>query len=146
MRAYLDALASGGASMTLPDYRDTHDLLSNVDAVVSPMSTILLEAALHGKPIAAYLPGKGDGHLDMMVPLLHFDELFALEDIVVADGMEALVEAIPILVSPEGEERGTRLRDAATEFVAPFTRPWRERIVDLLSATAGDQRQRLAAE
>ena len=146
MRGYLDALASGGASMTLPDYRDTHDLLCNVDAVVSPMSTILLEAAMHGKPIAAYVPSEGDGHLNLMVPLLHFDELFALEDIVVADGMEALVEAIPILVSPEGKERGARLRDAATEFVAPFTRPWRERIVDLLSATAGDQRQRLAAE
>jgi hypothetical protein len=146
MRAYLEGLASGGASMSLPDYRDTHDMLCNVDAVVSPMSTILLEAAMHGKPIAAYVPRKGDGHLDMMVPLVHFDELFALKDIVVADGMERLIEALPMLVSPEGQSRGNRLRTASEQFVTPFTRPWRERIVELLAAVAGDQRERLAAE
>lgn len=40
MGAYLEGLAVGGPAMTLPDYRDTHDILCNVDAVVSPLSTI----------------------------------------------------------------------------------------------------------
>ncbi len=146
MRAYLDDLAAGGSSMTLPDYHDTHDLLCHVDAVVSPLSTILLEAVLHGKPIAAYVPSGDDGHLRMMIPLMHFEELFALKDIVVAEGIESLIAAIPTLTSPQEQERGKRLRAAAERFVKPFARPWRERIVHLLYELAGQPTGRLAAE
>ena len=35
----------------MADYHVTHKLLHLVDAVTSPLSTILLEALLHGKPV-----------------------------------------------------------------------------------------------
>ena len=146
MRGYLEGLSAGGPTMTLPDYRDTHDLLCHVDAVVSPLSTILLEAVLHGKPIAAYVPDLNVGNISAMIPLLHFDEFFALEDVVVARGGDALLRALPKLTSKEGEERGARLRTIAAQFVEPFSRPWCERIVDFLAAVAGRQSEQMAAE
>jgi hypothetical protein len=146
MREYVDGLSGGGAPMSLPDYRDTHDLLSHVDAVVSPLSTILLEAILHGKPIAAYVPEVDEGNLGHMIPMLHFEEFFALDDVLVARGMDALVRSIPSLTSRDGVLRGERLRRSAERFVQPFERLWRERIVDFLSALASDRRERFAAE
>ncbi|MDI1347562.1 MAG: hypothetical protein PSV22_26265 [Pseudolabrys sp.] len=132
MRGYLDSLAKGDASMALPDYHDTHDLLCSVDAVVSPLSTILLEAVMHGKPVAIYLPEGDDAVLSKMIPLLHFEEFFALNDVSIARGSDELVGLLPVLVSAEGVACGARLKDVARRFVTPFQRPWRERIVDLL--------------
>lgn len=57
MREYLEAVRGGKAVISLPDYRDTHDVLFFVDALVSPFSMILLEGALHGKPILCFPPG-----------------------------------------------------------------------------------------
>jgi hypothetical protein len=34
MRSYIEALGCGDPGITLPDFRDTHDLLCGVDAVV----------------------------------------------------------------------------------------------------------------
>lgn len=47
----------GRVMVELADYADTHSTLCAVDAVVSPLSSILLEAALHGKPVAAFTRG-----------------------------------------------------------------------------------------
>lgn len=148
MRDYLIGLAGGGPSMSLPDYRDTHDLLCAVDAVVSPLSSILLEAALHGKPIVAYAPESEGEMMKMMIPFLHFEEFFALKDVLVARDFDALLAALPVSVSSEGEARGSRLKSAADRFVAPYSRPWRQRIVDLLTEVAQSRRQgtREAAE
>jgi glycosyltransferase involved in cell wall biosynthesis len=139
MRDYLAGLSAGGKTMTLPDYRDTHEMLCHVDAVVSPMSTILLEAALHGKPVAAYLPESGNETLRAMIPLLHLEQLLAIDDVILARGFDELVRALLTLASDEGLARGARLRSAARHFVAPFSRPWRERIVDLLRQTVQEK-------
>src|SRR5262249_38695570 len=39
----------------LADYEEAHVALSAADCVVSPMSTMLLEAAMHGKPVMGFL-------------------------------------------------------------------------------------------
>ena len=56
MLTYLKEVSNGNNSMSFPDYHDTHDTLSSVDVVISPLSTILLEGALHGKPVLCFLP------------------------------------------------------------------------------------------
>ena len=45
-KKYLKSLRNKGYHMTFPDYSDTHIVLSHVDFVISPLSTILIEAAL----------------------------------------------------------------------------------------------------
>ena len=50
MYEYLLKIKRGSTKKYLADYKETHEILSNVDAVISPLSTILIEAAMHGKP------------------------------------------------------------------------------------------------
>lgn len=143
MRDYLARIAREGYGISLPDYRDTHDLLSAVDGVISPMSTILIEAVLHGKPAAAYTPTGADAsaHLSGVLPMLHFSDFLTLPDILQPRTRDELLDAAARLADPvEGPARGERLRAAADHFVAPFERPWRERIVDFLARVAEEPR------
>ena len=135
MRDYVTRLAAGPVGITLPDYRDTHDLLSAVDAVVSPLSTMLLEAALHAKPIVVYAPNGPDGAelMETRLPLLHFEDFLKLPDVGFADSTEGLVAALQPVADPiRGAAMGARLQKAVEVFVAPFDRPWKERLVDFL--------------
>lgn len=142
MRDYIAALGRGDPGITLPDYRNTHDLLSAVDAVISPMSTILFEAALHGKPAIVHAP-PGEGGQDPLaggLPMLHFEEFFALPDIRVTRDNSSLVrEVTELLPQANATERGTRLRQASTRFLAQFDAPWRERIVTFLEMVARER-------
>ena len=56
MSNYLQSLKEKGYHLTFPDYSDTHVVLSHVDYVISPLSTILIEAGIHGKPLMCFLP------------------------------------------------------------------------------------------
>jgi CDP-glycerol glycerophosphotransferase (TagB/SpsB family) len=140
MWEYLESVARRGYSISLPDYRDTHDLLCAVDGVVSPMSTILIEAALHGKPVAAYTPTEADAsaRLTDALPMLHFGDFLALPDVLQPRTLQDLLAVVATLADPaEGVARGARLRAAADHFVMPFEQPWRERLVTFLAQIAG---------
>jgi hypothetical protein len=141
MRDYVQRLASGErVGITLPDYRDTHDLLSAVDVVVSPMSTMLAEAALHGKPIAVYSPRGPDGSVQLSVnlPLLHFEEFFAVDEVKLSGSADELISRLAVLADPaRGPIIGETLRANMVPFVAPFERPWKERLVEFLEQRAG---------
>ena len=58
-------------------YQRTHDLLSHVDAVVSPLSTIIIEAAVHGLPVMCFSPAEEPGSKTWRANkrLMHFDEI-----------------------------------------------------------------------
>jgi hypothetical protein len=141
MRDYVERLASGErVGITLPDYRDTHDLLAAVDVVVSPMSTILAEAALHGKPIAVYAPRGPDGSVQLSVnlPLLHFEEFFAVDEVKLSQSADELIARLSVLADPiRGSIIGEKLRASMVPFVAPFEWPWKERVVEFLEQRAG---------
>ncbi|MCF8475387.1 MAG: hypothetical protein K9G60_00010 [Pseudolabrys sp.] len=139
MRSYIDALGRGESGLRLPDYRDTHDLLSSVDAVVSPLSTILLEGMLHRLPVIVFAPEDESGSqlLANNLPMLHFDEFLNLPDMVVARSVDELVASIPQISDPiAGPALGRKMNEAAVWFVTPFERPWRERIVEFLRGCA----------
>ena len=104
------------------------------------MSTILIEAVLHGKPVAAYTPTGADAseQLTSSLPMLHFSDFLALPDVLQPRTLEELLDAVAALADPvAGPARGARLAAAADHFVAPFDRPWRERIVAFLAHAAG---------
>jgi len=139
MHGYVEALGRGEPGITLPDYRDTHDILSAVDAVVSPMSTILFEAVLHGKPPIVFAPADEGGWdpLSNGLPMEHFSEFFSLRDNRIARDEVALVREMQSLLAPGVcEQRGRRLRAEAGAFLATFDTPWSERIVEFLQGVA----------
>jgi hypothetical protein len=68
----------GQSGMNLTDYRDTHNILSAIDLLVSNMSTILLEAALHGKPVLCMISDKdmeNNDFINVTVNAIYFKEL-----------------------------------------------------------------------
>jgi len=74
--AFMKRLAENDhRGLFMADYRRTHDLLSNVDAVVSPLSTIIIEAAMHGLPVMCFSPREepGSGIWKANKKLIHFD-------------------------------------------------------------------------
>jgi hypothetical protein len=135
MRGYLERIKTGSPGITMPDYRDTHDLLSAVDALVSPLSTIIIEGALHGKPVLCFLPEEDDrkSHFAFALPLTHFDDFFAEPSFLVARGESSLIPAVRSLLDKVGDEDfGQSLRLACTHFVSLFDRPYGERLVEFV--------------
>ncbi len=136
MREILERVGQGqAAAITLPDYRDAHDLLANVDVVVSPLSTIVVEAAMHAKPVVCFFPARSDAATRNInsIPLYHFEEFFAVPDVVMARSDAELTAALGALATPrEIAERGARLKLAAQRFVTPFERGWGERFVEFV--------------
>ena len=135
MRGYLERVKTWSPGITMPDYRDTHDLLSAVDALVSPLSTIIIEGALHGKPVLCFLPEEDDktSHFAFALPLTHFDEFFAEPTFLVARGESSLVPAVRSLLDKVGDEDfGQSLRLACAYFVSRFDRPYGERLVEFV--------------
>ncbi|MCC7250938.1 hypothetical protein [Hyphomicrobium sp.] len=139
MREYIQGLTENRDRISLPDARDTHDLLSVVDTVISPLSTILLEAMLNGKTPVAFVPGDAVGSQPMLnnLPLRHFKEFLDLPSVRVARSVEELLQMLETaLPSAKDRKNGEALKQAAGWFVRAFDRPWRDRIVDRLAAIA----------
>lgn len=69
----------------LTDYMDTHNMLSAIDLLISNMSTIMLEGALHGKPVLCMASDediKGNDFLYVTINSLYFRELLERLEIV----------------------------------------------------------------
>jgi hypothetical protein len=136
MADYYRRTRSGDDSMYLADYRDTHVTLSAVDAVVSPLSTILLEAALHGKPIAAYLPDgdmRSNSALFTMVKTAHYRVFFERVECLQTERPQDLVRDCRTLLERAGQrEVAARLKRQCEYFVAASPRPYAERLAELV--------------
>ena len=138
MRAYLEGLRSGQNCMSMPDYRHTHDVLASIDALVSPLSTIILEAALHEKPVLCFLPtdDQSADHFQMVLPLIHFEDMFRASEILMAHGTETLIPALAdLLARTDDDDYRARLAVMAEHFVCTFERPYGERIMEFLEKT-----------
>ena len=101
MRDYVDGVAKGkaGGFLDNADYPRTHDVLSSIDALISPLSTIILEAILHGKPTLCFLPlEEGQVAISCRLGLDHFVELFRSQTMVVCNSMHKLVDGVRILI------------------------------------------------
>lgn len=123
MADYYRRLRSGDDSMYLAAYRETHLTLSAVDAVISPLSTILLEAALHGKPIAAYLPDEDmrtNSALFTMVKIAHYRLFFERVECLQCQRPQDLVGSCARLLEQAADlALAERLRRQCEFFVAP---------------------------
>jgi CDP-Glycerol:Poly(glycerophosphate) glycerophosphotransferase len=124
------------AIIHLADYEDTHVTLSAVDAVISPLSTILLEAALHGKPILAYLPDEDVQRniaLFSMAKSVHFRDFFERVDCLQCPRPEDLVGGCrELLEAAERPGTAARLRSQCEFFVASGERSYAEQLDELI--------------
>lgn len=148
MRGYLEQVRAGNKEMSFPDYRHTHDVLSSVDAVVSPLSTILLEAALHGKPALCFLPEDEQEahHFQLAAPMIHFEDLYVRPEFLKAKGCSELVPQLNILLSRVGDaEFAGRLKQACRYFIESWDVPYSKRLLRFIEEDVM-RRERPAAQ
>jgi CDP-glycerol glycerophosphotransferase (TagB/SpsB family) len=139
MRAYLEAVAASKKQIYLADYADTHDLLSAVDALVSPLSTIILEGALHEKPVLCLMAeGKAGSSFGLQKALVHFEDMYKCPSILMAHTEDELLPRLSELIRHIGDPTfAASLRQACSHFVAEFEQPFSQRIVDFLYEVVG---------
>ena len=139
MRDYLERVRAGDLGMNLADYHHTHDVLSSIDALVSPLSTIIIEGALHGKPVLCFLPmeEKGARHFQMTAPLTHFEDMYTMPEFLVATGGSQLLPKLSELLKlAHKKDVADGLRRACELFVEPFDKSYSDRLVDFVGSLA----------
>lgn len=139
MVAYLESVSAAQTTSFLnAEYQRTHDVLSNIDALISPMSTIILEAILHCKPTMCLLPlDESNRSINYRLGLDHFNELFRSPAMLVCRDTSELVEAAGKLLGRCGDERfQALLRREAEFFVKPSEAPYSESLRRLVEEFA----------
>ena len=150
MADYYRRSRTGEAFIYMADYADTHVTLSAADAVISPLSTILLEAAMHGKPSVAYLPDedmKTNFALFTMVRTVHFSAFFEKVDCIQCATPEALIDDTARLLAQAGDPAvADRLRRQSEFFAVLPPRPYVQELDDVVRGlTAAREPARAAA-
>jgi hypothetical protein len=120
----------------LADYQETHVVLNAIDALISPLSTILLEAILHGKPVMCLLPAEDLSENTWMstnTRFPHFVEFFERVEMVMCRAQSGLVESTAQLLSMTCDPGlPERLHKSTAFFVEPSDQPYFERVRTLL--------------
>ena len=143
MTSYLNSLKKKGYHLTFPDYSDTHVVLTHVDYVISPLSTILIEAGIHKKPIMCFLPMEDikASHFQTVHNLPHFREFQNAKDVILAFNRKELLEKVDLLIKNSKDPfYKKRIYSTCKYFVANHKESYAKRILNLAEKIAlGDQ-------
>jgi hypothetical protein len=133
MREYLKQVRAGNKQLCLSDYRQTHEVLCHCDALISPLSTIILEAALHGKPVLCCLPTGGFSYyFNQIQELKHFQEMFDMPEILISKGENELILMVKKLLNRTADSNWQeRMIQAGSFFVEPHEQPFGRRFREL---------------
>ena len=150
MAEYYRRHRTGETSIYLADYAETHVTLSAVDAVISPLSTILLEAGLHGKPMLAYLPDEDmtqNVAMFSMAKTVHFRDFFERVDCLRCEQPAAFVadcgRLLDVARQPDIAER---LRRQCGFFVDTAGPPYGDRLNALIDERCRERAQHGAVQ
>ena len=143
MREYLKKISLGEKDiMGLTDYRNTHEILSHCDALLSPLSTIILESWMHGKPALCLLPQEDQSqHFINDSRLTHFQDLFKMAELVISRGKVDLIPKTKELMDmTRVTELGKRLRQSSEYFVSMNNEPYGKRLHDFIKSSVVDKK------
>lgn len=146
MRAFLERAACGENEIFLADYERTRDVLNAVDIVITPLSTIAVEAMMLGKPAIVLLDeeeadtGGGMGHLRMAMSLKHFDVLYDSPYATIVRRAADLPAALRTELGRLGEPgRAEEIARSTETVVGRFDAPFRDRIVTFLEDVCAER-------
>ena len=100
------------------------------------LSTILLEAALHGKPVAVYLPDEDmctNTFLFTVANLAHFRDFFEQVECIMCERPEDLIKDCEQLLRLRDDPGiSERLQKQCAYFVEPSDRPYADQLSSLI--------------
>ena len=139
MKEYIYRDFTKDNSKFLPNLKNTKDLLLNVDFVLSPLSTILLEAMMLGKIPICLMPEDEihAGHFHMVKKSPHFDEILANKNVIVINGAEFLINGIKKAYNDSLKiNKSIILKKDSEFFISKFSKPFNKRLLDLVEKLA----------
>jgi len=136
MRGFMLDIANGvNQGFYITPYDETHNLLSAVDAVISPLSTMLIEAGLHGKPVMCFIPEEEDDKSAWRVlrNVIHFKELLQHRNVQVVRTHQEFIPAAQMLISNvENRDKAYDIKDSMKFFVGFTDQPYSTSIKTLV--------------
>ena len=120
-------------SKFLPDMKLTKNLLESVDIVLSPLSTILLEAMILGKiPICLMTEDEKQAkHFHMVKGSPHFEEILSNKNIIVLNGKNFLIKGIAkALKNSLSDIISEELKKDSEFFITKFSKPYNQRLLE----------------
>lgn len=104
-------------SVFMVDYKISNRLLSLVDGVISPLSTMLVEALIKGKPVLAFFPERHHG-VHFGIDEVHFADFLKLPDVNVCLEEGGFLSACQKLLEQTSDDSlSLRLKHHASHFV-----------------------------
>ncbi len=135
MKEYVFRDFSKDNSKFLPKMENARDLLKKVDLVLSPLSTILLEAMILGKTPICLMPENEiqAEHFHMVKKSPHFKEILENKEVIVIEGSEFLMDGIKkALNSSMKIEKSEILKKDSEFFITKFSKPFNKRLLDFV--------------
>ena len=139
MKEYIYRDFTKDNSKFLPNLKNTKDLLLNVDFVLSPLSTILLEAMMLGKIPICLMPEDEihAGLFHMVKKSPHFDEILANKNVIVINGAEFLINGIKKAYNDSLKiNKSIILKKDSEFFISKFSKPFNKRLLELVEKLA----------
>jgi hypothetical protein len=128
---------TGGASPNNFLFRLNHlaHLYHSVDAVISPMSTVLLEALMFDLPTmaVAFGDGKHPWSADKASRMTHFKEFLEIPDLVVCRQQNDFLENLNLLISYASGQSKRKFDQDIQYFVYRDKRTYADRVLNLVS-------------
>lgn len=106
---YRRATTTGQFGIEMADYAITRKLLHLVSAVISPLSTILLEATILGKPVLMFFPQEDAGrtggrHTQLALNMVHFADFWGKPGVNVCDSQTEFAEKCRLLMAQANDQ------------------------------------------
>lgn len=128
---------AGGASPDNFLFRLNHlaQLYQSVDAVISPMSTVLLEALMFDLPTmaVAFGDGKHSWSADKASRMTHFKEFFEIPDLIVCRQQNVFLENLNLLISYADGQSKRKFDQDIQHFVYRDNKRYADRVLDLVT-------------
>lgn len=134
---YRHEVAQASRGFFMADYGIVHELLHISEGVISPLSTILLEAAILGKPSIMFFPDTaareaGGRVTGLGLKMVHFADFWGAEGIQVCESADRFFDACTLMLEQARDPRIARgLRAHASKFVVLDGPPYADRVLDL---------------
>ncbi len=133
---YIERVAkhSGEHHRSYPDYRNSNDVMHVIDALITPLSTMLLESGLRGIPTLCHLPhDEGAENFKQVRNLSHFDEMYDRPEFLKSYGNEEFLPKVKLLLEQIGNAaHAENLRDTSRFFAESFDRTYGDRLVEFV--------------
>ena len=99
---YKSAILDPDGKMFLADYSISNKLLTLVDAVISPLSTMLIESLIKGKPALAFFPDTGQSEV-LRLDHIHFSEFIEIKEANSCFSKKEFIPKCEVLVKQIGD-------------------------------------------